>query len=122
MLGYTGAYVPENPFHLINPFENIKPPFEFVMKIAGINQRDNTIDFFGLVQGKELTLEKEPENKKNNKAIKILQNQTHLGYIQEGFVNSFNDWIDKNYKIEIAIYRVNGSEQYKNVYAFVSIN
>ncbi len=37
LLGYSGAYLPCDPFWLMNPFKNAEPPFEFVLKLNHVS-------------------------------------------------------------------------------------
>ena len=121
LLGYTGVYIPSDSFHLINPFKEIEPPFEFVIRMAGVHNYYSNFDNLEEKEGEALSLELEPSNEKDPKAIKINFKGEKLGYVQKGINNSFHDWINKKYKIDLSIYRVNGSKERRYVYAFVKI-
>lgn len=122
LLAYTGAYIPSDSFHLLNPFIDIEPPFEFIMRIAGADRRYKDFDDLDSKEGESLTLEKEPANENNSNAIKINFKDKHLGYIQNGLVESFHDWLERGYNVNLSIYRVNGSPEYRYVYAFVEVS
>ncbi len=121
LLGYTGAYLTSDNFHLMNPFTDVPPPFQFTMQVsrfhisecAGIN-RENLI-------GKNLTIEKEPDNVSDEYALKLLLDGKEFGYIQRIQNRCFHDWLQKKWQIEITIFHVNGSSERPDAYVFVSV-
>lgn len=122
LLGYTGAYVPSNPFNLINPFSDQNQSFEFVMQVAGAHHnyfKKHPVDTD--VKGKILEAQKEQDNDHDPNAVVLKLEGEKFGYIQRGLNTSFADWIDTN-RIEcINVSRVNGSLSHPYAYAFIKI-
>jgi hypothetical protein len=121
LLGYTGAYVHGNPFHLLNPFSGIATAFEFVMQIAGAhhnyfkNHNDTNL------LGQHLQAVLEPDNANDSSAVKLCLNGEPFGYIQRVLTHSFGEWIANNRLESIMLSRVNGSVDHRYAYAFVRV-
>lgn len=122
LLGYTGAYVPNNPFNLINPFSNQNKAFEFVMQIAGAHHWYFAKNSKEGIEGKNLQAIKEPENTKDHNAVFLKLDDHKFGYIQRGLNTSFASWIDDDRIESIKISRVNGRADHPYAYAFVKIS
>jgi hypothetical protein len=121
LLGYTGAYVHGNPFHLLNPFSGINTEFEFVMQIAGAQHNYFKNHDDSNLLGKKLVAVHERDNVKDSNAVNLLLNGESFGYIQRGLNHSFSDWIDTKRLEDIVISRINGSIEHRYAYAFVRI-
>ncbi|MDX1919077.1 MAG: HIRAN domain-containing protein [Candidatus Caenarcaniphilales bacterium] len=123
LLGYTGAYLPSDEFHLFNPFKDIEPPFQFVMKIAGAHRHCRMLKDLGWQpDDDELKIVPEPENKNDSQAISVTLQCTKLGYIPKGLTQSFHSWLDSKFKISLHLYRANGSEEHRFLYCFVNVS
>lgn len=123
LLGYTGAYVPSNPFNLINPFSDQEQPFEFVMQIAGAHHNYfNTHSLEEDVKCQNLKAQKESDNEHDPNAVVLTLNDEKFGYVQRGLNTSFIDWIEKERIESINVARVNGSASHPYAYAFVKIS
>ncbi len=123
LLGYTGAYVPSNPFNLINPFSDQAQSFEFVMQVAGAHHNYfNTHSLDEDMKGKDLQAKKEPNNNFDPNAIVLTLDEEKFGYIQRGLNTSFINWLEKDRIESINISRVNGSAQHPYAYTFVKIS
>ena len=121
LLGYTGAYVHGNPFHLLNPFSGIATAFEFVMQIAGAHHNYfKTHDDTNLL-GQLLQAALERDNVNDPFAVKLCLNGEPFGYIQRGLNHSFGEWVASNRLESIRLSRVNGSVDHRYAYAFVRV-
>lgn len=125
LLGYTGAYVPGNPFHLLNPFIGITSKFEFVMQVAGAH-----LNYLGdTTQNKKKNLANKPLipliDTKNpadpENAIKLNLEDQRFGYVPRGLNKFFKAWIKDKRNINITINRINGDIDHHYAYAFVSV-
>lgn len=124
LLGYTGAYVPNNPFNLVNPFSNQEQSFGFVMQVAGAhhNYFKNRSPEDIKVEGKSLSIAREYNNPHDPKAVALSLDGEVFGRIQRGMTDSFIEWIEQERIESINIQRVNGSVEHPYAYAFVQIS
>ncbi len=121
LLGYTGAYLPDDNFHLLNPFQDIEPPFEFTMQISRFHISDcKDIDKDNL-KGKVLEMQAEPTNISDENAIQLKLDGKIFGYIQRVQNICFLLWQEKGWNIDIEVFHINGSPEQPCAYAFVSV-
>ena len=120
LLGYTGAYVSGNSFHLTNPFIDIEAPFEFVFRASAFNQYSKNLEDH-LEINSQLSLKLERDNIFDNRAIQIVYKDIHIAYIPRGLIDSFHFWLKRDYKINLYTYRINGSSSYQYLYVFAEL-
>ena len=68
-----------------------------------------------------MNFEPEPDNPKNQQAIKALTDGCHIGYVCRGLLRSFHKWMELNYSITATVERVNGIPDNPKVFAFVEV-
>ena len=121
LLGYSGAKLPDDDFTIIHTFENAIPPFEFILHVQGYHYYKDEIPFDSIKLDQKTTFQTEPENEFDPKAIKVLIDGIHAGYICRGLTESFHKWFNIGYKIDASIERKNGTAEQPDIYLYVSI-
>lgn len=119
LLGYSGAKLPSDGFSIINPFEDVIGPCEFVTEVAGFRYRDISIEDVSV--GDEITLVPEPNNEYDTMAIKVMLGANHIGYINRGQLKAFHIWLANN-NVKASIERVNGRDNRPLIYLYVEIS
>lgn len=119
LLGYSGARLPGDSFSIAPCFEDQAGPFEFLMEIAGL--RHIGFDREHIVIGDEVSFESDPLNALDPNAIKIIVNNTHIGFVPRILTNMFHKWLANNHIVFAAIERKNGQADHPVWYAFVKI-
>lgn len=120
LLGYTGAKLPTDGFSIINSFYKLEEPCEFMMEIAGFRYFSD-IDVKSLNIGDQVSIQKEDDNKFDDRAIRIEYKGKKIGYINRALIETFHNWIDTKAKIQLIIERVNGHPVRPLVYLFVKV-
>lgn len=121
LLGYSGAKLPDDDFEVIHTFENAIPPFEFMLRIQGYRYYLNRLPLDKIILEQEATFTPEPENKIDPKAIKIILDGIHIGYICHGFTESFFKWFNLGYKINASVERKNGTTERPEIYLYITV-
>ena len=120
LLGYSGAKLPGDNFSFIHPFNTAKRPFEILAEVSGFRfRKNNLLDILKI--GDPVKFAYEPDNEKDEKAIKILFNNHHLGYISRGILSSFKNWYENDSIFSATIERINGTKDKPRLYIFLEI-
>lgn len=69
------------------------PRYTYTMNVAGVALRQDAI-FGNVRKGKRLTFQREPENRHDSNAVKVLCDGVQVGYIPAGSARMAADWID----------------------------
>lgn len=121
LLGYTGAKLPGDGFSLIYTFENVSPPCEVPIEIAGFRHHQGMDDTPQNFVGADVRFEREPNNEHDCHAVKILSGDKMLGYVPRGQAETFCKWLDEGRSIAGVIERVNGKPDKPNILVIVSV-
>ena len=121
LLGYSGAKLPDDDFTVIHPFENAIPPFELLLHVQGYCYYADRLPFDSITLEQKATFQAEPENEFDPKAVKILIDGIHSGYVCRGLIGSFHKWFGMGYKINASIEKKNGTAEQPEIYLFVSL-
>ena len=121
LLGYSGAKLPDDDFTVVNTFENAIPPFELLLHVQGYHYYANQLPLSSINQGQGAVFQPEPENEFDSRAVKIVINETRVGYVCRGLTESFHKWFEAGYKIDASIERINGPEDKPEIYLYVSV-
>ncbi len=121
LLGYSGAKLPDDTFTIIHPFDQAVPPFEFMLEVQGYRYYLNDVPFNTLDDQMQISFEKEPDNPKDPKAIKILFNGKRAGYVCRGLLDSFHKWLNSKFAIEAYLEKKNGTEEKPKIFLYVII-
>ena len=121
LLGYTGAKLPSDGFSIVDSFENICVPCEFLIELVGTRYITN-FDLSVFKVGDFIELIKEPNNQYDPNAIFAMSKGQKIGYINRVQVNAFQNWLacDKLY-LSLNIERINGNEERPVIYAFLRL-
>lgn len=87
----------------------------FVTDIAGLNFRN--FDLGQIKEGSILSFEREPNNMKDNKAVKVLFKGEVLGYIKRGHNEFFHG--ESSDRIKLCVKSVTNTPSYKELYVKV---
>lgn len=116
LLGHTGAKLPNDGFSLINPFDDIKAPFEFYIEVAGFRYQ-KTVSLSDISLGMPVNFIAEPENEHDHQAVRIEASGRKIGYINKAQSPAFLRWFD-HHAINGVIERINGTEERPLVYIY----
>lgn len=120
LLGYSGAKLPNDGFEFVHSFDNVQPPFEFIIEIAGFRYEAEIIAAEVPVGG-IVTFVPEPDNEIDQKAIRIEFSGKKLGYVAGGRLELFHRYLNAGYLISGEIIRKNGTLQRPLVYVFTRV-
>ncbi|MCF7967195.1 MAG: HIRAN domain-containing protein [Methylobacter tundripaludum] len=116
LLGHTGAKLPNDGFALINPFDNIEPPFEFYIEVAGFRHQPN-ISIDDISVGMSAVFIAEHDNEYNHDAVRIEVAGKKIGYVSDAQCKAFNSWLGR-YFINASVERINGTSERPLVYIY----
>lgn len=121
LLGYSRAILPSDEFTLIHPFDNAKPPFEFLAPVQGSQYYIDNIPYEKMAEGLETTFKPEPDNPKDPEAIVVQIDRKTVGYVCRGLLESFHRWLDSGYAISASIGRINGTPENPKIFVYVTV-
>ncbi|MCK4629414.1 MAG: hypothetical protein KAT56_10450, partial [Sedimentisphaerales bacterium] len=108
-------------FTIIHPFDQAVPPFEFMLEVQGYRYYLKDVPCNTLNNEMQISFEKEPDNPKDPKAIKILFNNKRAGYVCRGLLDSFHKWLNSKFVIEAYLEKKNGTEKKPKIFLYVII-
>lgn len=110
VLAYTGGELTGDGFVFFPDLENMQPPFDLVMVIAGFRHWDGmNIDPIMELMDKEVRFALEPNNAKDHFAIEVFTGETKLGYLPRGYNQYFAQHALDSYNITACITKINGT-------------
>ena len=116
LLAYTEAKLPSDGFSIVNDLQDVEPPCEFLIEIAGFRHHPNAI---GSVQpGEMVELVPEPENQWDSDAIAVRCQELTVGYVNRLQTAAFHRWIEQR-SVVAAIERLNGTPSKPRAFMFV---
>jgi hypothetical protein len=124
LLGYAGARLPGDDFSIIHPFDDAKPPFEFLLLVAGYRYYQANVPRESLKAGMAVRFELEPGNPHDPGAIRIVipdVSEHTAGYVCRGLLPQFRRWMVSGMRIEGTFDRLNGTGERPLVYLFVTV-
>ena len=124
LLGYAGARLPSDDFSVVDPFDDAKPPFEFLLLVAGYRYYQDKVSREFLKPGMAVQFEFEPDNRYDPDAVRIMipgnPAQT-IGYVCRGLLQAFRRWAESGLCVEGTFERLNGTHDRPLVYLFVTV-
>ncbi len=120
LLGYSEAKLPGDGFSIVNDFQDIDGPCEFLTEIAGFRYYPGMNLEIGEVIGLTVGFESEPENQIDRNAVRVVAEGLKLGYVNRIQAQAFRRWIASN-QVEAAIERINGTRERPRVHLFVKV-
>lgn len=124
LLGYAGAKLPSDDFTVIHPFDEAKPPFEFLLLAAGYRYYQDGVPPDVLKPGMAANFELDTENPRDPNAVKItipdVSGKT-IGYVPRGLLPQLRRWLDLGLRVEGTFERKNGTSVHPLAYVFVTV-
>ena len=121
LLGYSGAKIPGDPFMVLNPFDNANDvPFEIFTKVEGTRYMNSSLS--GLTEGMPVSIQPEPQNSFDPKAIQIMVEGKTIGYINRVLLQCIHKNLSLGRIKETFIEKINGSAESPNYYVFIRIS
>lgn len=120
LLGYTGAKLPTDGFSIVNPFDGLSGPCEFLLEIAGFRYLSN-LSPDELHIGDPVAIKPDDKNKYDPNAVMIEYKGKTIGYVNRGLCATFRHWIKERYKISGTLERINGHPVRPLVFVFVKV-
>ncbi|MGZ8911311.1 MAG: HIRAN domain-containing protein [Methylococcaceae bacterium] len=117
LLGHTGAKLPNDGFSLINPFDNIEPPYEFYIEVAGFRYYQDNISIHDIAVSMNAEFIPEPDNEHDSNAVRIEVAGKKIGYVNKVQSKSFIRWL-QHYSINASVERINGIRERPLIYIF----
>lgn len=124
MLGYAGARLPGDDFSIIHPFDDARPPFEFLLLIAGYRYYRDNVPCESLKPGMAVRFELEPDNPQDPDAVRIVipgVSERAAGYVCRGLLPQFRHWLISGLAVEGTFERLNGTSDHPLAYVFVAV-
>lgn len=119
LLAYSGAKLPSDGFSVVWPLEEVKAPGEVLLEVAGF--RYQGIDLNELSVGMPVSFVPEPENPKDNMALRIEANGRRIGYVKRLQRDAVVNWL-AHYDVDAFIDRFNGTAERPIVYVFCRLS
>jgi hypothetical protein len=119
LLGYSEAKLPSDNYFIVNPLDDIGAPCEFITEIAGVRYWGGPN--MNLEIGSMVNLIHEPDNPKDDMAVKVEIQNKIIGYISRLQLNAFHRWL-KDFNLKAYIERKNGRPERLRLFLFVSVN
>ena len=121
LLAYTGAHLKDNPFSFANPFNGCKPPFQFVMQGAAFERYGVNFNNNDLLE-QSLSLCPEPANSMDKEAISVKFGEEKIAYVPRSHTEVFHEWLKLGFRIDLTVFRINGTDEHRYLYLFVSVS
>jgi hypothetical protein len=124
LLGYAGARLPSDDFTIIHPFDDAKPPFEFLLPVAGYRHYRENVPRESLKTGMTARFEFESDNRHDPEAVRIVipeVSEGTAGYVCRGLMPQFRRWMLSGMAVEGTFDRLNGTGDRPLAYLFVTV-
>ena len=124
LLGYAGARLPGDDFSIIHPFDEARPPFEFLLLVAGYRYYQKNVPHESLKPGMPARFELEPDNPHDPDAVRVVipnVSEQTAGYVCQGLLGQFRRWMVSGMRVDATFDRLNGTTDRPLVYVFVSV-
>jgi len=124
LLGYAGARLPSDDFTIVHPFDEAKPPLEFMLLVAGYRYYQNQVPISSLKPGMEARFELAPENPRDPNAVRVVFPDVSVqtaGYVCRGLLPQFRQWLRSGLEVTGTFERMNGTQAHPLAYVFVTV-
>ena len=124
LLGYAGARLPSDDFSIIHPFDDARPPFEFLLLVAGYRYYQANVPRESLKPGMAAKFEFDPDNPHDPQALRVVIPDVSphpVGYVCRGLLPQVRRWIVSGMRVEGTFERLNGTSERPLVYLFVAV-
>ncbi len=124
LLGYAGGKLPGDDFYVIHPFDNVQPPLEFLLLVAGYRYYRDHIPYEEVKPGMAARFEFEPDNPKDSNAVRIVLpgiSEQAAGYVCRGLLDQVRCWMHDQMDLHAEVERKNGADDHPLIYLFVTV-
>lgn len=118
LLAYCGAKLPTDGFSLVWPLEEVQAPGEVLLEVAGFCQQG--IGAEELSAGMPVHFIAEPDNPKDERALRIDADGRGVGYVNHLQRATVAQWLER-YEVNAVVEQVNGTADRPTVYVFCRV-
>lgn len=115
LLAYTGAKLPSDGFSLVWPLDEVGAPGEVLLEVAGFRYQGIGLDELSV--GLPVRFVPEPDNPKDEKALRIEAEDRRIGYVKRLQRDAVATWLAR-YDVDASLERFNGTADRPLVYVF----
>jgi hypothetical protein len=119
LLAYSGARLPGDGFSLVWTLDEIEPPGECLLEVAGFCYQGVKVETLRI--GCAVTLVQEPENPFDGGAIRVEFSGKCIGYINRLQCPVVLDWLGRA-QVDAVLERINGTTEHPAVYLFCRVS
>jgi hypothetical protein len=119
LLAYTEARLPSDGFSIVNTLEDVRPPCELVLEIAGYRHHGHKLSDQPKV-GDQLEFVPEPDNEYDERAIAVKVGAKTIGYVNRLQTSTFHEWLPEG-RFTATLERVNGATDRPRAFMFVCV-
>lgn len=120
LLGYSGAKLPSDEFSIIHPFNNVDNACELLLEAAGFRHIQKNYDKIKV--NDTASFLKEFNEATQAEAICIMVDGKHIGYVNQGLLPTFFEWMNSDRIIDAWVEKINGTADKPTVYLYVQIS
>ena len=118
LLAVTGARLPGDDFSLVDPLDPEQCRADLVFEVAGVRHHGQHA---GMVRMEDLlTLEPEPSNPRDPRAVQVKTGGEVIGYVNRLQAETIGEWL-KQRMVTCRVIRLNGSADARRIYAFLQV-
>jgi hypothetical protein len=124
LLGYAGGKLPGDDFYIIHPFDEARPPFEFLLPVAEYRYYQDAVPVGTIEVGMEARLELDPSNPRDPDAVRVVLPDvadSTAGYVCRGLLPQVRRWLRSGWGVRAAVERKNGASNAPMLYLYVTI-
>ncbi|WP_303902944.1 HIRAN domain-containing protein [Thiohalomonas denitrificans] len=119
LLAYCGAKLPSDGFSLVWPLEEVTPPGEVLLEVAGFRYQDIRLEELSAGMPVRFTLE--PSNPKDPNALRMDVDGRPIGYVNRFQRNAVANWLGRH-QIDAWVERFNGTSERPLVYVYCRVS
>ena len=120
LLGYSGAKLPSDGFSIIHPFNGADGQFEFLLEAAGFRHIQKKHDEIKI--NDKASFVKQFNDATQEEAIHIMVAGKHIGYVNQGLLPNFFEWLNSGRIEDAWIEKINGTPEKPTVYLYVKVS
>lgn len=124
LLGYSGGYLPQDSFSIINRYDDVEGKCQLLEEIAGFRYYIDTTKaniFMEIALGDEVSLEPEPNNDFDSNAVMVKFLGKKIGNINRVISPTFRRWLNER-RVTAIIEKVVGTVERPRVILFVNVS
>jgi hypothetical protein len=118
LLGYSEARELSDGFSIVNPFDGLAGPLEFVTEVAGYRYYHD--DHPSPRPGAVVSFIPEPQNEYDPQAIAVRLDGTRVGHVNRLQTRAFHRWFEAG-TLGGHVFRTNGMPNWPRLFLFVEV-